>query len=116
MVSFYFFKEPRLKHPPPIDLPDPTNDPDFYGEVWIRYPQDKRSFPIYFGQVFKACIRLRIILNEIATALFSDDQVKKSLTTDEANGFAHQLQVWFTALPAVISPTAIVLPNQLKVQ
>jgi hypothetical protein len=116
MVSYYFFKEPRIKDLPQFDLPDPASDTDFYGEVWIRYPLDQAVFPTHFGHVFKACIQLRAILNTMAIELFSEGRTQAKLSLEQAYDFHARLDTWYRELPDVLSATAIVLPNHLKVQ
>ena len=63
--SFYFFRTPFLEHPPKSPLPDPVTYPQWYGEIWLRYPRDSTLTPTYLGCTIKVRTALRTIMNDM---------------------------------------------------
>lgn len=113
LVGFSFMFAPLLAKPPSQPLPDPSEDADWYGEIWIKYPLDQRLSPSYFGYTFRARSQFRVIMNEFCQAAYSE-----SLLVDlgRANGLYSQLRSWYNALPELLQPKKIVLPGHLQLQ
>ena len=104
---------PILTKPPEEPLPDPSKDSRWYGEIWVKYPMSQSLSPIYFGQVFKAKCRFRIIMSEFCSAAYSNGV---GVTLDKANSFYARLKTWYDDLPGPLSPKNIVLPAHLQLQ
>jgi hypothetical protein len=105
--------KPLLTKPPEEPLPDPTEDPDWYGEVWVRYPLNQTLSPLYFGQLFKVKAEQRLIMNKFCFRAYTEDVC---VGMDEAYELFAQLVTWYENLPASFQPRTIVLPSQLQLQ
>lgn len=116
-MSYYFFREPMIRHPPEVPLPDPESNPAWYGEVLLRYPTTGAIVPMRHGHTFKAIAALRIILNDISGSVFtSPDRTKHVISWDEASLFRQRLDGLFENLPQVLTPSKIVFPCHMKLQ
>ncbi|KAF5716657.1 NirA-like nitrate assimilation regulatory protein [Fusarium globosum] len=72
-------------------------DPEWYGEIWLKYPSSSTMVPLRIGLVFKAKMNFSVVLNKAMLEVSKD-------STD-----SHLLQNGET-----LSPTKIVSPSQLK--
>lgn len=113
LVGFSFMFKPLLTNPPEEPLPNPTEDPDWYGEIWVRYPLNSTLSPLYFGQLFKVKAQQRIIMNRFCHEAYTEGM---SVGMDEAYELYAQLNNWYDNLPASFQPRTIVLPSQLQIQ
>lgn len=104
---------PLIKEPPTWKLPDPSKDPSFYGEVWLKYPLGKNLSPSYFGQIFRAKSQFRLIMHDFAMAAYTEGS---QVTVDKAYELHQRLLRWYEALPAQLQPRTIVLPAHLQLQ
>ena len=102
-----------LKKPPDWPLPDPSEDVQWYGEIWVKYPIAHSLVPSYFGQVFRARCQFRVIMNEFCHLAYSNGS---SVTFDKANELHSQLRGWYDGLPLKLLPKSIVLPGHLQLQ
>ena len=116
MLSYYFFRSPFIQDPPETPLPEPTTDPQWYGEVYIRYSPSQTLWPMHFGYLFKTISELRMIMNDIATQFFSDPQSQRTISIRKVLEFKSRLDDWFKSLPDPLQPQNIVLPCHLTVQ
>jgi hypothetical protein len=107
---------PIIQRPPDIPLPDPSTYPEWYGEIWIKYPLSQKLFPSHFGRLFKAKAELRVILNEICFQHFGRTGPSPKFSQQHANNFHSRLRVWYRGLPKPLTPENIVLPSQLQLQ
>ncbi|KAF5026003.1 hypothetical protein F66182_1905 [Fusarium sp. NRRL 66182] len=115
-LSYQFMTTPLLKTPPRNPLPDPDRDPDWYGEIWLKYPSSSVLVPLRYGITFKAKMELSIVLNE-AMLEISDYKDGNDSAQDAAKrivNMAKRLEAWYQALPEPLSPSKIVFPSQLK--
>ncbi|VZI05496.1 unnamed protein product [Fusarium fujikuroi] len=111
LSAFSFMLSPLIKEPPRWPLPDPCEDPSWYGEIWVKYPLNHGLSSMCLGEVIHARSRFRIIMNEYCDAAYSEgSKVGVSL----AYHFRGRLEEWFESLPASLSPRRIVLPGQLQ--
>lgn len=113
LVGFSFMFAPLLSGPPEWELPDASNDPHWYGEIWIKYPTSDHLFPSSFGHVFEARSKFRVIMNQICQQAYS---VGSEVTLPVANKFFRRLKCWYDSLPLTLRPSSIVLPGQLQLQ
>ena len=104
---------PLLRDPPDWPLPDPSKETEWYGEIWVKYPLSNCLLPSYFGQVFTARSRFRVIMNEACQAAYSSGS---EMTIDKANKLFSQLQGWYNGLSGSLVPKMIVLPGHLQLQ
>lgn len=111
LVAFAFMHFPLLTKPPDWDLPDPLKEAQWYGEIWLKYPLSQNLSSTYFGHIFQARCRLRVIMNEFCQAAYSKDS---ALTLEKAGELHSQLQSWFIGLPKPLQPRTIVLPSHLQ--
>ncbi|KAG6006825.1 hypothetical protein E4U21_006632 [Claviceps maximensis] len=110
--AFCFMLPPHLKKPPEWPLPDPSENPDWYGEIWLRYPPGSTLSPSYFAQVIWSRSRFRIIMNEFCTAAYLDGQ---EMTLEIANQLLARLRTWYDDLPIPLQSKNIVLPGHLQI-
>ena len=113
LVGFSFMFAPLLSEPPDWQLPDPSKNASWYGEIWVRYPISTHLIPLHFGQVFKARSSFRVIMNEACQAAYSKDS---DISPQQANEFLSRLKDWFKSLPGTLSPKSIALPGHLQLQ
>ena len=71
MTAYYFFTPPLLLDLPSTPLPDPAENPGFYGEIWLRYPLDQQLYPMGVGHNMRAFCGLRAILNDLCAVSFN---------------------------------------------
>lgn len=104
---------PLLSDPPDWRLPDPSKEPEWYGEIWVKYPVSSHLLPSYFGQVFRARSQFRVIMNEACQIAYSKDS---EMTLCKANEFLSRLKAWYDSLSGPLLPKSIVLPGHLQLQ
>ncbi len=112
--AFHYVQKPLVSEPPKISLPDPLEQPQSYGELWVRYPLSQPLFPTYHGLLFKAKADFWTIINEISLLISSPHRSPSKLTLGEIFQFYERLKAWFHNLPEPLSPKKIVFPHQLK--
>lgn len=104
---------PLLTEPPDWHIPDPERSPEWYGEVWLRYPLSNHLLPSHFGKVLHAKIHFRFIMNEASQIAYSSTA---KMTLGKANELLFRLRSWFDTLPGPLQPKYIVLPTHLQLQ
>lgn len=114
--GLHFFQAPLIRDPPSTPLPDPAEDPSWYGEIWAKYPTSETLIPASHGYVFRAITGLRQIANDMACIMFEGTTAIRSLTSCEIVGFHCKLDEWYSQLPEALTPKRTVLPCQLKMQ
>ncbi|KAH6619763.1 hypothetical protein B0J18DRAFT_451092 [Chaetomium sp. MPI-SDFR-AT-0129] len=112
--SYLYLQAPPIQTPPQTPLPDPQEQPQWYGELWVRYPMSDARFPTYHGLLFKAIADLWVIVNEILVATFSRPHAYAKLPETQILDFLARLRAWFHNLPEPLTPRKIVMPHQLK--
>lgn len=112
--QYHCFKAPLISDPPLSPLPDPSRYPDWYGELWVRYPLGPPRSPTYHGLVVKARADLLSICVEFASVAFRNPERREQLSVRQILGFYTRLTDWRDKLPEPLTPRKIVLPNQLK--
>ncbi|CAA9956667.1 Zn-C6 fungal-type DNA-binding domain protein [Pyrenophora teres f. maculata] len=114
MYCYYFFRTSFLDRPPDVALPDPGKYPQWYGEVWLRYPNSKTLASTHLGSEFGARSALRVIMMDMSIALYGPPERKGILTLDQILGFHFRLNAWFTSLSDPLTPQKIVYPTQME--
>ncbi|RKK78612.1 hypothetical protein BFJ69_g5365 [Fusarium oxysporum] len=108
---------PLLKAPPKTPLPDPDRDPEWFGEIWLKYPSSSTLVPLRLGLLFKAKMRFSVVLNK-AMLEVEKDSTDSYLFRNGATRIikiAERMDTWYKAMPEPLSPTQIVSPSQLKI-
>ncbi|ENH63239.1 Nitrogen assimilation transcription factor nit-4 [Fusarium oxysporum f. sp. cubense race 1] len=116
-LSYQFMTQPLLKAPPKTPLPDPDRDPEWFGEIWLKYPSSSTLVPLRLGLVFKAKMSFSVVLNE-AMLQVEKDSTDSYLFRNGATRIikiAERMDTWYKAMPEPLSPTQIVSPSQLKI-
>ncbi|KAF5231123.1 hypothetical protein FAUST_9429 [Fusarium austroamericanum] len=54
LSAFSFMLAPLIKKPPVWVIPDPSEDPYWYGETWVKYPLNHGLSPLNMGEVLRA--------------------------------------------------------------
>ncbi|KAK4250765.1 hypothetical protein C7999DRAFT_11425 [Corynascus novoguineensis] len=112
--SYHYLQPPPIKEPPKTPLPDPLEQPHWYGEQWVRYPLSQSPLPTHHGHLFKAIADFWTIINDISSATFSPNCSPIKLPAHQRYEFYNRLQAWHRNLPEPLTPRKIVLPHQLK--
>lgn len=112
--SYHYFRAPVMRHPPQVPLPDPIEDPQWYGEIWVKYPESQSRFPTHLGFIFKAKAELWSIMNDLSLLSFQDHGPPLKLSTSQVLEFYTRLVNWLHNLPEPLSPQKIVTPHQIK--
>lgn len=107
---------PLIKDPPKTSLPNPDQNRDWYGELWLQYPDGHTPCPSNFSSLFVAKSRLINIVNRITFKFFKKEAKNASPTPAAIVKFITELQKWYSSLPRCLSPTKIVFPSQLELQ
>ncbi|KAF4773633.1 hypothetical protein HER10_EVM0002711 [Colletotrichum scovillei] len=111
LVAFSFRLHPLLTKPPELPLPDPADDPGWYGEIWLQYPLARSLVPSNLGQVLHARSHFREIMNEFCVGAHSGSS---EVGLQLAEVLSERLKSWFNGLPRSLQPRAIVLPAHLQ--
>lgn len=114
-ISFHSFIRPIIENPPEAPLPDPNKNPQWYGEILLKYPLVQAHYPTNFPSYFKALCEFRIILNDVGLYYFGGAARPKP-TFDGAAALYYRLEGWFKSLPESLMPERIVFPSQFRLQ
>jgi len=110
--SYHFNVVPSIILPPETALPDPQHDPDWYGEIMVKYPLNNHRFAMNYAQLFVAKCRLAIIINGITQQIFGPKT--PAINSTMLRDLISQLNSWFITLPACLKPENIVFPAQMN--
>ncbi|KAF2651946.1 hypothetical protein K491DRAFT_719359 [Lophiostoma macrostomum CBS 122681] len=113
MYTFYFCKTPLIP-PPEYSVPDPESDPEWYGEVYLHYPQSTVRTPLLFGSLFRETVRLRLIQADIAIVAYAPSKKEQGLSLEQSLTFKGKLDDWLQALPAPFSASELVFPSHIS--
>jgi hypothetical protein len=67
----HFFIPPLVRHPPSSTLPDPHDEPEWYGEIHIRFPSTEHISATGHGHLFKAKADFSKTINNVSDRSFS---------------------------------------------
>ncbi|KAM5528913.1 C6 transcription factor [Fusarium oxysporum f. sp. phaseoli] len=115
-LSLQFQTAPLLRTPPHSPLPDPDLNPDWYSEIWLKYPSTSVLVPMQYRYTFKARVDFSLILNAAmlqASTNESDNQVVQN-GAGRIIETIEKLEAWYRTLPDPLLPSYIVFPSQLK--
>lgn len=104
---------PLLRNPPDQLLPDPSEDTEWYGEMWAKYPANQNLSPSYFGHIIKARSHCRVIMNQACHIAYTKGS---KMTLGQAGALYSRLGRWFDGLPVPLQPRTIALPGHLQLQ
>lgn len=110
-ISFAFHRLPTVPDPPTTPLPSPAENPQWYGELWLRYPHSNARYPFRYGYIFKALAELMVILHDASKFLFSSPPLA---TTEALATTCARFTQWYAGLPPSLLPRNIALPAQLR--
>ncbi|KAF2633948.1 hypothetical protein BU25DRAFT_417073 [Macroventuria anomochaeta] len=113
MYTYYYMRPPLLP-PPDYEVPNPDLDPEWYGEVWVRYCQNSVRTPILLDHNFRETTRLRLIQADIGTAMFGKLNNADGLSYEQALIFKARLGAWLHALPEPLSASKVVYPGHIS--
>jgi len=116
---FFYHMLPIIPEPPKNPMPDPDEDPSWYGETLVRYPSSRTLVSLNNGHGFKARAELGHIMNSLATRLFARQEGLPGTippSTDMVLEYLDKLNNWFVSLPHCLTAAEIVFPSQLKIQ
>ena len=117
LLAYHFQVPPLLEHPPKSNLPDPWDNPEWYGELWVTYPLDERPYQLYFPCFFRALCEFNVILNDICLHYFGKETMSTAgISFEQATPFFTRLKAWYELLPQSLIPERIVFFAQLKLQ
>lgn len=109
---------PMIRTPPKSCLPNPETNPEWYGEMWLKYPLSVDLVPLRYSWVIKSKAEFSIILNEAILEFKSSqgNQKPDKSRAERLEGIVKRLRRWHTELPNVLSPSKLAFPSQLKIQ
>ncbi|KAJ4020477.1 hypothetical protein NW766_001964 [Fusarium irregulare] len=116
-LSYQLMTVPVLQTPPRNKLPDPKRDPDWFGEIWLKYPSSSVLIPIQVGLTFQTKMNFAVVLNE-AMLDYHRDSNDDDLAQNGAvriMAVVQRLESWYQSLPEPLSPSNIVFPSHLKI-
>ncbi|KAK7980988.1 hypothetical protein PG989_013445 [Apiospora arundinis] len=105
---------PMVDEAPTCPLPNPEVEPDYYGDVRVKFPGSDSATSISNGAVFKAISKFRKIMNEVSQKSFKEPQSSTYITLNDAYDAYDKLQTWYQRLPEALTPDRIALPSHLK--
>ncbi|KAK4236356.1 nitrogen assimilation transcription factor nirA [Achaetomium macrosporum] len=114
LIAFPRSKLPRLLTPPDIPLPDPDRDPDWYGQIWLRYPGEPKLYTTHFPHQFQAQSGMRMVM--AMECLYRDhgkgwdSPARLQIVNDYYYG---HLKPWYENLPEPLTPSRITFPSHL---
>ncbi|KAG8669279.1 hypothetical protein FPOAC1_008668 [Fusarium poae] len=116
-LSYQFMTVPVLKAPPRNSMPSPQRDPEWFGEIWLKYPSSSVLIPLQIGTTFKARMDFAVVLNDAMLAIHQgvpegELRLNGPMRIIEA---IQKLELWQKNLPESLGPTEIVFPSQLKI-
>lgn len=122
-LAFYYFREPLLPHAPKFELPDPTADPSWYSELWVRYPIYGTNLSTHLPDYIKARMEFSALTHEFSRAYFRQPRGQQGSTDEAVDGpspaqirtYRAKLQDWFDCLPASLAAGNIALPAHIRV-
>lgn len=97
-------------------MPDPSQNPEWYGEMWLKYPHSSALYPAKSGELFKAKAEFHAILNDAGHRIFDTAAHPKKPTVAEVAELYIRFRSWYDHLPEPLTPRMIVLPAELKLQ
>ncbi|KAL6808365.1 nitrate assimilation regulatory protein nirA [Trichoderma camerunense] len=93
----------------------PEEDPEWYGEIWVKYPLSQTPIQMNFPHFFKAKCELGLIVTQIAVDLFEAGERGSTRDPRESvAGHLEALESWSSSLPMSLKPSEIVFPFHLK--
>ncbi|PNP79481.1 hypothetical protein FNYG_07097 [Fusarium nygamai] len=113
LQAFHNLRAPLIRGPPATPMPDPDEEPSWYGELWLRYPPSLKLVPMHFGYVYRAQAGLRRIANMITCIRFTGQKAARSLPASDLDRLQKVLDDWYIGLPEPIKSHRAVLPSQL---
>ncbi|KAG5756739.1 hypothetical protein H9Q70_000625 [Fusarium xylarioides] len=113
LQAFHNLKAPLIREPPATPMPDPDEEPLWYGELWLRYPPSLTLVPMHFGYVYRAQTELRHIANVITCIRLTGQKAARSLPASDLDRLQKVLDDWYVGLPEPIKSHRAVLPSQL---
>ncbi|CAG7563849.1 unnamed protein product [Fusarium equiseti] len=108
---------PVLQTPPRNTLPDPNRDPDWFGEIWLKYPSSSILIPMQVGVTFQTKMDFAVVLNE-AMLDYHGHSTEDDLAQSGAArimAVVQKLESWYQTLPETLVPSKIVFPSHLKI-
>ncbi|KAK0730418.1 hypothetical protein B0H67DRAFT_32036 [Lasiosphaeris hirsuta] len=114
LMCYHYFRLPPMRDPPESTLPDPAEEPEWYGEGFVRYPlTPEPRLPTYHPLFFKAKTDLYLIVNEYSLFAYGRHNPQQPLAPRRVLWFYNRLVAWFKGLPEPLSPRRIVMPHQI---
>lgn len=113
-LGYYFFHQPPYLDRPPVDpLPDPTTEPEWYGETWLQYPRSGVLVPTHLGHNMKLKCDLNVIKSDIATEWRGSSRL---FSLERARHYHRRLEAWYQKLPAPYTPQRVFTIPQFLIQ
>lgn len=119
---YILFEPPLIKKPPDVPLPDPATNPEWYGQIWLKYPGDSKLHTTHFPYQFQAQCQVRVTMNDMWMERFGSSRQSSpeggttmlpSTQLEQTTEFYARLKAWFDSLPDPLTPPRIVFPSQI---
>ena len=115
LLAFSLQQAPLVPRPPYDPVPSSRESPEWYAQIWLRYPEHSVPINANFGVFFEYRARFRIIMAQYCNAAYGK-QRDAALSIIDAHLYRLQMLEWFESLPDSLRPENIVLPPQLQLQ
>ncbi|KAK0653055.1 nitrate assimilation regulatory protein nirA [Cercophora newfieldiana] len=118
LQCLFYHMVPMIRETPKNPMPDPKEDPAWYGETLVRYPSSHTLVSLNHGYGFKAKAELAMVMNSLSTRLFSckeESQGPVPPSSDLVLEYIEKMERWFVSLPPCLTAAEIVFPSQLKI-
>lgn len=113
--NHFFFRPPIVGQPPQVALPDAKEKPQWYGEIWMQYPQNQRIYPMHLGHKIQAEAGIQAIMNSMGLLAFGESS-PKSLNSEDIVMLKQSLDNWKDALPEPLQSARLVFPSHFSLQ
>ncbi|KEY72890.1 hypothetical protein S7711_06721 [Stachybotrys chartarum IBT 7711] len=115
LTYYYMAIHPNADEVPQVDLHDPKEHVDWYGEINVKYPTSDALIPTRFGLAFKAQCELAVLMHRLTSCRYATqcDKSDGTLVHNTARVIS-DLHAWYAALPECLRPYNIVFPKDLK--
>lgn len=116
VMAYMHQRLPLCQDAPVSTLPDPFEHPQWYGEIWFKFPSAPTMFSTHLSQFTKAKIELWCIARDMASQIEELKVRHAGLLANQVLTFCSRLGHWYRNLPRCMRPDRIVTPYQLQLQ
>ncbi|PON25487.1 hypothetical protein TGAM01_v205781 [Trichoderma gamsii] len=114
VMAYMHQRVPLCQKAPESPLPDPFEHPQWYGDIWFKFPSAPTMFSTHLSQYTWAKIQLWCIARDMASQMEELKARHAELLATQVLAFCSKLAHWYRTLPRCMRPDRIVTPYQLQ--